>query len=156
LTQEQRRAAVGLFDAGCGCDSVATQLGVRPSALRSLYDRWRIWGTEVLVSKPATRTYTFDLKWEIVQRYEAGESKVELAQAYGLSAPSLIESWLRAYRTDGVAGLQPKPRGRPTRDPDAPGPPETELERLRRENERLRAEVAYLGKLRALSAAERR
>jgi transposase len=52
--------------------------------------------------------------------------------------------------------LRPKPKGRPKRDPAAAVGKETELERLRRENERLRAEVAYLGKLRALIAAERR
>ncbi|PKW15337.1 hypothetical protein [Saccharopolyspora spinosa] len=37
----------------------------------------------------------------------------------------------------------------------APGE-ESELEALRRENERLRAENAYLGKLRALRAQEQR
>ena len=156
LTEEQRRAAVALFEAGCGRDSVAAQLGVRPTVLRSLYDRWRVWGPAVLAPKPPTRPYAVALKWEILQRYEAGASKVDLAQEYGLSAPSLIETWLRAYRTGGIEGLQPKPRGRPARDPDTPALPETELERLRRENERLRAEVAYLGKLRALRATERR
>jgi hypothetical protein len=34
--------------------------------------------------------------------------------------------------------------------------PESELERLRRENERLRAEVAFLGKVQALRDEERR
>ena len=34
--------------------------------------------------------------------------------------------------------------------------PESEVEQLRRENERLRAEVAYLGKLRALRSQQRR
>lgn len=156
LTQEQRRAAVTLFEAGCGRDSAAAQLGVRPTVLRALYDRWRVWGVAVLTPQPSPRRYAFALKWEILQRYEAGAAKVELAQEYGLSAPSLIETWLRAYRKDGIAGLQPKPRGRPIRDPQEPASPESELAQLRRENERLRAEVAYLGKLRALGATERR
>lgn len=57
---------------------------------------------------------------------------------------------------DGEDGLRPKPKGRP-RKPDSPPTGELpELERLRRENERLRAEVAYLGKLRALREQGRR
>ncbi|MDV6271433.1 IS3 family transposase [Rhodococcus globerulus] len=46
-----------------------------------------------------------------------------------------------------MAGLQPI-AGIP--------PPESEIETLRTENERLRAEVTYLGKLRALKSQERR
>jgi transposase-like protein len=73
-----------------------------------------------------------------------------------LSSPRLLETWVRAYRLEGADALRPKPKGRP-RKPDAPPPAELpELERLRRENERLRAEVAYLGKLRALRAQDRR
>lgn len=152
LSPDQQVAAVALFEVGCGRESVATQLGVRPALLRRLYDRWRLWGPEVLVPNPSTRRYPFETKWEIIQRFEAGESKVALAQEYKLSGPSLIEAWLRTYRAKGVDGLRP-PLGRP---PRAAPEPETELEQLRRENLRLRAEVAYLGKLKALIAAERR
>jgi hypothetical protein len=52
--------------------------------------------------------------------------------------------------------LRPKPKGRPRKNPEAPARPESELEQLRRENERLRAENAYLGKLRALREQQRR
>lgn len=111
LSEEQRRAAVALFDAGCGRDSVATQLGVRASTLRSLYDRWRVWGAAVLEPAPV-RAYAFALKCAVVQRAAAGESKVTLARDYQLSSPSLIDTWLRTYRRDGLEGLRPKPAGR--------------------------------------------
>lgn len=156
LTDEQRHAAIALFAAGHGRDAVATRLGVSRTAARNLYDRWRIWGAEVLVPKPTKRSFPFELKLEIVQRFVAGEPKVALAQEYALSSPRLIEQWTRTYRIEGDDGLHPKPKGRPKRDPAAAQRPESELERLRRENERLRAEVAYLGKLRALRVAERR
>ena len=156
LTAEQQLAASALFAAGHGRDAVTTHLGVSRSAVGRLYDRWRIWGAEVRVPKATKRSFSFELKREIVERFLAGETRVALAQEYALSSPQLIEKWSRTYRREGADGLRPKPKGRPRRDPDAPGREETELERLRRENERLRAEVAYLGKLRALIAAEHR
>jgi transposase-like protein len=156
LSDEQREAAVALFAAGHGRKATATALGVRPSAVQGLWQRWRIWGEDVLVAKSTKRQYGFELKYAIVQRFLAGEPKSVLAQEYALSSPELIKRWVRSYRAEGADGLRPKPVGRPTRVPDPPGGEESELDRLRRENERLRAEVAYLGKLKALSARERR
>lgn len=156
MSEAQREAAVVLFEAGHGRDAVATRLGVSCHAVRLLQNRWRIWGRGALVTKPSRRTFAFELKHEIVQRFLAGETKIALAQAYDLSSPQLVAAWVRTYRAEGEDGLRPKPKGRPKRDPAAPVREEAELERLRRENERLRAEVAYLGKLRALIAAERR
>lgn len=155
LSVEQRQAAIGLFASGLGRDAVAAQLGLGRTAVRKLYDRWRIWGTEVLVPKGTKRVVPFELKLEVVQRFLAGETKMALAQEFALSSPQVIEAWTKIYRTDGEDGLRPKAKGRPKRDPTSPVREESELERLRRENERLRAEVAYLGKLRALIAAER-
>jgi transposase-like protein len=106
----------------------------------------------VLVTKPTKQSYSFDFKLALVERFMAGESLQDLAAEADLSSPVLLRTWVRAYRRDGADALRPKPKGRP-RKPDTPLPAEvSELERLRRENERLRAEVAYLGKLRALRA----
>lgn len=156
LSEDQRQAAVALFEGGLGRDAVATRLGVSPDAVRDLYDRWRIWGRGALMPKPTKRLFSFEEKRTVVERFLAGETTPDLAQEYELSSPKLIQRWARRYHAEGAEGLRPKPKGRPKRDPDAPVRAETELERLRRENERLRAEVAYLGKLRALIAAERR
>jgi transposase-like protein len=153
LSKQQREAAIDLFEAGYGREAVATALGVRPAAAGRLRDRWRLWGREALVAKPVRQRYAFEVKYTIVQRFLAGETAPALAQEYRLSAPQLIEKWVRVYRAEGADGLRPKPTGRPKRAPD---PEESELDRLRRENERLRAEVAYLGKLRALRSSERR
>ncbi|PNE20905.1 helix-turn-helix domain-containing protein [Amycolatopsis sp. BJA-103] len=93
------------------------------------------------MSKPAKRSFSFEFKLGVVQRFLAGATELDLAREFGLSSPKLIEAWVRTYRDEGEDGLRPKRRGRPPK-PDAQGASgETELEILRRENERLRAET---------------
>ena len=121
----------------------------------------------------APKSYSFEVKLALVQRFLAGESGQELAVEAGLSSRQQLQRWVRIYRLEGEDGLRPKRTGRPGKPQAAPPakpaavPPRkpgakpqagevSELEQLRRENELLRAEVAYLGKLRALRAQERR
>jgi transposase len=155
LSEEQRKAAVALFETGWGAKSVATRLGAGAGAISGLYDRWRVRGGTTLVTKPTKRLFSFEFKLAAVQRYLAGETKVALAKEFQLSSPELIKKWARQYRNEGEDGLRPKRKGRPKAGPEAPARPESELQRLRRENERLRAEVAFLGKVQALRDEER-
>jgi transposase len=156
LSEEQRRAAVTLFDAGWGRDSAARRLGVSKDAIRRLYDRWRVRGGAALVTKPTKRLFSFEFKLDVVHRRLAGESKVDLAKELGLSSPALVQTWVHKYRVEGEEGLRPKAKGRPKTDPGTAAAPESEVQRLRRENERLRAEVAFLGKVQALGEEGRR
>ena len=156
LSKAQREAAVALFESGWGAKSVARKLGVSAEAVSSIYDRWRVRGGTALVTKPTKRFFSFEFKLDAVRRFQAGESKVALAKELQLSSPELIKKWARQYRNDGEDGLRPKPKGRPKTAAATAKRPESELQRLRRENERLKAEVAFLGKVRALRDEERR
>ncbi len=60
------------------------------------------------------------------------------------------------HRNEGENGLRPKRLGRPAKPADAESSEVSELNQLRQENERLRAQVVYLGQLRAFRAQERR
>lgn len=156
LSGVQRAEAIALFEAGYASKSVAVRMGVSRAATHNLYQRWRIRGSGALVTNPNKRTFSFEFKLAIVQRVLAGETNVALAQEFDLSSPRIVEKWVQAYRREGEDGLRPKTRGRPRGAPVVPGHQESELEQLRRENQRLRAENAYLGKLRALRAQKRR
>jgi transposase len=156
LSEEQREAAVALFETGWGAKAVGTRLGVSPNAIGRLYDRWRVRGGTTLVAKPTKRVFSFEFKLDAVQRFLSGENKVGLARELQLSSPKLIDKWAGKYRAEGEDGLRVKPKGRPMRNRDSERKPESELQRLRRENERLRAEVAFLGKVQALRDEERR
>ncbi|WP_424991480.1 helix-turn-helix domain-containing protein [Paenarthrobacter nitroguajacolicus] len=52
LSEEQREAAVALFEIGWGARAVARRLGVGTKAVLRLYDRWRVRGATALVTKP--------------------------------------------------------------------------------------------------------
>lgn len=147
--------AVALFDQGWGDTAVATHLGVNRWPVRALYRRWSVHGMGALVAKPTKSKYSFDFKLEVVRRIlDEGATAQQLAREHGLSSGQLIQSWVRAYRQQGEDGLRPKPKGRPRKDGSAPAAAGDmgDLARLEQENLRLRAENAYLKKLRALRA----
>ncbi|WGW12526.1 transposase [Saxibacter everestensis] len=144
-----------LFEAEWSWGAAARHLGVRENPVHRLYDRWRVRGSGALVTKPTKRSFSFEFKLDVVRRFLAGETKVALAREFDLSSPKLIETWARKYRNEGEEALRPSSPGKSVETDSAPSE-STEVVRMRRENERLRAEVAYLGKLRALRAQERR
>ncbi|WP_431831228.1 IS3 family transposase [Corynebacterium pseudodiphtheriticum] len=95
-----------------------------------------------LVSKPTRKQYSFDTKMQILRRHKAGETKADLAEEFGLSSPDLISHWVWEVNKDGTDALRPKPKGRPKGS--ARPAPLTEEDKLRGENELLKAELAYL------------
>lgn len=97
--------------------------------------------------KPTNTAYSFEAKRAIVRRYLAGEPAQKLAEEFNLSRPDQVRRWERLVRREGEDALRPKPKGRP---PGLKKEPQTEIERLRQENTRLKAEAAYWKKLRAV------
>jgi transposase-like protein len=154
LTEEQRGAAVALFERGLGFKAAASELGVGRLPVRKLYRRWSVRGRGALVGKPTKSRYSFEFKLDVVRKVvDEKASAQQLADELELSSAELVRSWVRSYRRHGEDGLKPKPKGRA---PDSPTPAEiSDLERLQQENLRLRAENAYLKKLRALRAQGR-
>lgn len=148
LTESQRERLVELFEQGYGCRAVSTQLGVGFDAARRLYNRYKLHGRLCLVEKPTKQSFSFAIKKEVVERHLAGETRMDLASKFGLSSEQLVGSWTRKYRKEGWDGLKPKPKGRPKGSRSAK--PLTDVEKLKAENERLKAELDYIKKLRDL------
>ena len=88
--------------------------------------------------------YSFETKMEVVIRYLDGDDPDWLAQEYGIKSEKLIHKWARKWQIGGDAGLDPRMRRPTSTNAD------TELERLRRENYRLRMERDVLRALKAL------
>lgn len=145
LSQRQREALVELFEAGLASRAAANRLGVGRDAVRRLERGWKLRGRLCLMEKPFKQQYSFEVKKAVVERFLAGESKMQLAAAFGLSSADYVGKWARQWREGGDAALMPKPTGRP-KGSKAPAPL-SETDRLRRENQRLQAENAYLKKI---------
>lgn len=71
-----------------------------------------------------------------------------------LSSPDLISHWAWEVNKDGIDALRPKPKRRP--NGSARPTPLTEEDKLRRENELLKAELAYLKKITGLKGSTTR
>lgn len=144
-------SAVEMFEQGYTAKGVSLARNLSYGPVQMLYERWQLRGAGALMTRER-RQYDFETKLAIVERYVGGATALALAREYDLPSPNTVSNWARNFRRDGEAGLRPKPRVRP---PSQSARPAGEVEQLRAENERLRAEVAYLGKLRALKSHQR-
>lgn len=113
-------------------------------------------GFEGLKQRKRKEAYSVQFKLDTVQfMLETGASYQETADQFKLNNPSLIHRWLKIFNEQGIEGLKPKSKGRPSvskKTNKSKKKEETILTRekeLERENELLRLEVAYLKKLRA-------
>ena len=140
LTEHQRLQLADLFEQGWGYTAAARRLSVSKYAVRSLQRRFKLHGKLCLVEKPTNQQYSFEMKKEVVDRFNAGESRMDLAREFALSSDQLVASWVRAWRAGGDEALRPKPKGRPKGS--SPSKVITEEDRLRREIEKLQAENA--------------
>ncbi|GAB2960086.1 transposase [Amycolatopsis acidiphila] len=57
------------------------------------------------MAKPAKRSFSFEFKLDVVRRFPAGETELDLACEFDLSSPKLIETWARKYRNEGDDGF---------------------------------------------------
>jgi transposase-like protein len=126
--------------------------GIDRSRLSKLWLLYQKEGVKVLRRQAYTRA-NGEFKCKVVLDIENnGISLVQASIKYGVSA-SRLSVWLKIYRGGGIEALSiTKKRGRAPcmGRPKKVQKPETEIERLRRENQELKTEVALLKKVKAL------
>ena len=141
-----------MLEEGYSINYIHTWYGIGHSRLEKLWILYQKEGAKVLRRQEYTRSdATF--RYKVVLDIEKnGISLTQASIKYGVSANRLVV-WLRTYRTSGIEALSTtKKRGRPPGmgRPKKVQKPETELERLRRENQELKTENALLKKVKAL------
>ena len=147
-----------MLEKGYTIDYVQKRYGIDHQLLGYLWARYQSEGSSGLLKKQNVRA-NYAFKLQVVRDIEENHiTLVEASLKYNASA-SQIKVWLKRARTQGYDALAiTRPRGRPPKNdmgrPKKKKPEEmTELERLRYENECLRAENALLKKVKALVEA---
>ncbi|WP_226691812.1 MULTISPECIES: IS3 family transposase [Rodentibacter] len=130
------------------------QFQLSDTTLRRWITQYQHSGNAGLALLPGKRIYSAEFKYQVILAVQKGDFSARQATIhFGISNSGLISQWLKAFEKDGINGLHPKPKGRPTMSPKKPKyakmppPPKTEEDRLRLRILELEAEVAFLKKL---------
>lgn len=154
-----KQAVVKEYLAGSsGYKALQARHGVGRTTIKSWVDVYRQHGDAGLRKKFSHYSARFKLS-VLKQMWRQELSCCQAATLFDLrGGAGVVSAWERRYHEGGLDALEPKPRGLPKamKAPEIPkpGPAQPEdtraLEDLYKENEYLRAEVAYLKKLEAL------
>lgn len=142
------------FNGKGGYIEIAKMFGIPAfSVVKRWVNAYKKYGAEGIQRKRKNNSYSFKFKTDVIQFYlKSGDSVLNVANKYGIKNSTMIDSWLGIYRKDGIEGLS-RLRGRPKMS-DKPKKQRivkelTREQQLEHENELLRAELAFIKKLRA-------
>ncbi|MED1865965.1 IS3 family transposase [Fictibacillus nanhaiensis] len=154
------QAVLAYLEGKASFQEIAKQLNVSSTSLKNWVNHYRENGEQGLLY-----TYTkYDIQFKMdVLNYmnDTGASLMQTAAVFKIPSHPTILSWKRKLEEDGLDALKPKKKGRPSmkkkpQEPKKPAPSEGSEQALQAENERLRAENAYLKKLPCLNSRKRK
>lgn len=121
--------------------------------IRKWVSAFKEYGKQGLVTKETSASYPVQFKLDVLNyKLRTRNSFEEVARKFGMTEPSMIINWLRKWQIEGVEGLS-KSKGRPSMSNDPKNKKNekklSKEQQLLKEIELLRAENAYLKKLRA-------
>jgi transposase len=145
------------LDGNIGYGSLAKKYNMgSPTPIHQWVKAYESQGMYGLIRSKTKREYPVQFKLDAIQfMLNTGASHLDTAIHFKLNNASLIVRWMEKFREQGVEGLKPKPKGRPSmsKKPNKQAKKEekklTREAELERENELLRLENTYLKKLRA-------
>lgn len=141
-----------MIEDGMSINSIHCKYGIKRDLLATLWFKYQKEGP-LSIKKGKNFKADISLKKKIILDIEYNHITLyEASLKYGPSV-SIIETWLKIYREKGLEELSiVKPRGRPPGMGRAKkiSKPLSDLERLQKENQELKTEIALLKKVRAL------
>ena len=153
FSKEEKLVAVNRYLAGEGSlRGIADSIGADPGNFRTWLKQFEYKGEEAF--EKAYTTYSASDKLDVLKyMQEQRTSTRETAAIFNIKSPTTILKWQALYKDGGVDALQPKKKGRQSMKKKGTKQTtlsEGSLEDLQAEVEYLRAENAYLKKLKAL------
>lgn len=151
----KRRVVEAHLSGEGGKKSIAEKFGIpSPSTVLKWVKVYKGFGEDGLKRKRTQRTYTTNFKMDVLSYYHtSGKSYIDVAVEYGIPSPEAILQWKQSFNDKGIDGLTPKSKGRPSLSGKTKKQTvKKELAReqeLERELELVRAELAFVKKLRA-------
>ncbi|WP_399524090.1 transposase, partial [uncultured Helcococcus sp.] len=99
-----------------GYGSLAKKYGISNEIIvRRWVNAYNSQGYEGLKVSRKNNSYSFEFKKNVVKLYLKGEMSYQtLANQFKINNPSLIARWVIDFRNQGLDGLKPKKRGRPS------------------------------------------
>ena len=101
LTTPQREQLVDLFETGFGYVAAANRLGFSVDASKQFHRKWMLHGRLCLMQSKTKSTFSFEIKKEVVERFLAGATKMELAAEFKLRSVQVVTRWTREWRAGG-------------------------------------------------------
>ncbi|WP_419686126.1 IS3 family transposase [Burkholderia theae] len=159
--QFKQRLVEAYLRGEAGCKALSARHGIHYALLERWVAAYREHGAAGLSRKYGN--YDVQFKMQVLQRMRDENLLVRQVMAlFDIRAPGSITKWARLYDEGGLDALAPRSRGRPRKmtitPPDKPtedkAPDARTREDLLKENEYLRAEIAYPKKARCAAAGE--
>ena len=159
-TELKLQVVKSFFAGEGGAKLLARQWSVPEEKIRTWVSHYRLHGINGL--RPKRSAYSAQFKLQVLSHQDREHlSSRQVAAVYDIRNPNQVVVWRRNLDKGGADSLGYRKQGRPNMKPQrrCPEPPSTVVadsaQALREENERLRAEVAYLKKLSALIRSKR-
>ena len=144
-SKEVKEKAIYLSEKGWGRYRIAKELEVPESTVRNWLHKFKL--SHNLTHKIGKQVFSADFKRKVLEtRWKNKLSFNETAELFNLDNPSLIAAWQKRYLDEGILGLHPKPKGRPSMKPKELIPP-TKDQSIKSDKERIKeleAEIARL------------
>ncbi len=153
-SKEMRKKAAELIEQGHGASSIAFKLAIPLDNARKWIYTYKSVGRKIFLEMGSKhKQYDYVTKLAAVRDFvEFGLARQEVMAKYHITSMIQVKAWAYKYQEGGEKALIAKQKGRPRKASQKSASPKTREQELEIENSRLKTEVAYLKKLRALEA----